>query len=73
MHDPLYRWALSPLQALELQRDDTDSLPPTLGGVPSTTTEDVDTTVGNTDAGRALIRLKQKLSGYEYGEALTVI
>lgn len=27
---------------------------------------------GNTDAERALLRLKQKLQGYEYGEILSV-
>ncbi|PRP78734.1 putative ataxia telangiectasia mutated [Planoprotostelium fungivorum] len=68
MHDPLYRWALSPVQALELQREDHDYLPNM-----NTTNDEVESTnMGNTDAGRALIRLKQKLSGYEYGEGLTV-
>lgn len=27
IHDPLYKWALSPLQALRLQRDETEVEP----------------------------------------------
>jgi len=86
IHDPLYKWALSPLQALRLQREETEA---------ENTLENADERVlmeaqlilekkvhnhnpntsvntGNTDAERALLRIQQKLQGYEYGEALSV-
>ncbi|TMW60147.1 hypothetical protein Poli38472_000189 [Pythium oligandrum] len=80
MHDPLYRWTLSPLKALRIQKDGhdgaesrkhsrTDDL-----SDESTSTESNMTTGGNDAAMRALIRVKQKLEGYEdpNGNALSI-
>ncbi|KAL9647024.1 hypothetical protein ABK040_013876 [Willaertia magna] len=69
LHDPLYRWALSPLEAMNFQRnideddevDDSESLDSTS-----------ETSKNNRDAERALLRFKQKLQGFEEGELLNV-
>lgn len=77
IHDPLYKWALSPLGAQKRQKDelagDTGSgevggpqaaalgISPGAGG-------SSDSTLANADAKRALLRLKQKLAGLEGGE-----
>ncbi|XP_047341337.1 serine/threonine-protein kinase ATM [Impatiens glandulifera] len=61
IHDPLYKWALSPLKALQRQKETDDDL--------ETSLEDSeDEYEGNKDAARALMRVKQKLDGYEEGE-----
>jgi ataxia telangiectasia mutated family protein len=65
IHDPLYKWALSPLKALQRQKEtDEDE------------TSDVespeDENEGNKDATRALMRVKQKLEGYEEGEMRSI-
>eukprot|EP01119_Soliformovum_irregulare_P003410 TRINITY_DN1390_c0_g2_i1.p1 TRINITY_DN1390_c0_g2~~TRINITY_DN1390_c0_g2_i1.p1 ORF type:complete len:551 (-),score=136.76 TRINITY_DN1390_c0_g2_i1:183-1682(-) len=65
IHDPLFKWALSPLQALRVQRD-FNEFSIDEEGTPNSAT-------GNTDAERTLLRIKQKLQGYEYGETLTVV
>jgi len=62
LHDPLYKWTLSPLKALRLQREETE-----IGVHQDDNGEDK-----NKGAERVLIRLKQKLQGYEYGEPLSV-
>lgn len=65
IHDPLYKWALSPLKALERQKETDDDL--------ETSLEDSqDQYEGNKDAARALLRVKQKLDGYEEGEMRSV-
>ncbi|GAB4845683.1 hypothetical protein Ancab_039086 [Ancistrocladus abbreviatus] len=65
IHDPLYKWALSPLKALERQKETDDDL--------ETSWEDSeDEYEGNKDAARALLRVKQKLDGYEEGEMRSV-
>ncbi|KAK1363096.1 serine/threonine-protein kinase ATM, partial [Heracleum sosnowskyi] len=65
MHDPLYKWALSPLKALQRQKENYDDL--------ETSLEDSqDVYEGNKDATRALLRVKQKLDGYEEGEMRSV-
>ncbi|KAK9684733.1 hypothetical protein RND81_10G228300 [Saponaria officinalis] len=65
IHDPLYKWALSPLKALQRQKDVDDDL--------ETSWEDsLDEYEGNKDAARALMRVKQKLDGYEDGELRSV-
>ncbi|KAK9073522.1 hypothetical protein SSX86_007846 [Deinandra increscens subsp. villosa] len=65
IHDPLYKWALSPLKALERQKDTDDDLEASL--------EDSEAEYeGNKDAARALLRVKQKLDGYEEGEMRSV-
>ncbi|GLJ18554.1 hypothetical protein SUGI_0330040 [Cryptomeria japonica] len=65
IHDPLYKWALSPLKALQRQKESDDDY-----------TSDVespdDETEGNKDAARALMRVKQKLDGYEEGEMRSI-
>ncbi|XP_048500072.1 serine/threonine-protein kinase ATM isoform X3 [Beta vulgaris subsp. vulgaris] len=65
IHDPLYKWALSPLKALQRQKETDDDL--------ETSWEDSqDEHEGNKDAARALMRVKQKLDGYEDGEMRSV-
>lgn len=73
--DPLYRWAMTPVRAKQRQHD-KDVLPdssqnedsggpeaggngPAAGGTES---------LGNADAERAVLRVKQKLEGLEWGE-----
>ncbi|KAJ8427336.1 hypothetical protein Cgig2_030601 [Carnegiea gigantea] len=65
IHDPLYKWALSPLKALQRQKETEDDM--------ETSWEDSqDEYEGNKDAARALMRVKQKLDGYEDGEMRSV-
>ncbi|OMO81453.1 hypothetical protein CCACVL1_12414, partial [Corchorus capsularis] len=65
IHDPLYKWALSPLKALQRQKETDDDLDTSLEG-------SQDEYEGNKDAARALLRVKQKLDGYEDGEMRSV-
>ncbi|XP_062116266.1 serine/threonine-protein kinase ATM isoform X3 [Humulus lupulus] len=65
IHDPLYKWALSPLKALQRQKESDDDLEASLEG-------SQDDYEGNKDAARALMRVKQKLDGYEEGEMRSV-
>ncbi|XP_073145738.1 serine/threonine-protein kinase ATM isoform X3 [Henckelia pumila] len=66
IHDPLYKWALSPLKAMQRQKDIDDDLDANLED------SDEDEHEGNKDAARALLRVKQKLDGYEDGEMRSV-
>ncbi|KAF3642282.1 putative serine/threonine-protein kinase ATM-like isoform X4, partial [Capsicum annuum] len=66
IHDPLYKWALSPLKALQRQKETEDDLETSLEG------SQQDDYEGNKDAARALMRVKQKLDGYEEGEMRSV-
>ncbi|KAF9625359.1 hypothetical protein IFM89_022141 [Coptis chinensis] len=91
IHDPLYKWALSPLKALQLQKGDgylsalgalelrclRMQLKSPLGKEPnddfvSSLEDSQDVYEGNKDAARALMRVKQKLDGYEEGEMRSV-
>lgn len=65
IHDPLYKWALSPLKALQRQKDSNDDLETSLESLQ-------EESEGNKDAARALMRVKQKLDGYEEGEMRSV-
>ncbi|KAJ4840216.1 hypothetical protein Tsubulata_002970 [Turnera subulata] len=65
IHDPLYKWALSPLKALQRQKETDDDLETSFG-------DSQDEYEGNKDAARALLRVKQKLDGYEEGELRSV-
>ncbi|KAI9087642.1 hypothetical protein K1719_030512 [Acacia pycnantha] len=65
IHDPLYKWALSPLKALQRQKETDDDLDTTF-------LEPRGDLEGNKDATRALLRVKQKLDGYEEGEMRSV-
>ncbi|XP_038683516.1 serine/threonine-protein kinase ATM isoform X2 [Tripterygium wilfordii] len=65
IHDPLYKWALSPLKALQRQKEREDDLETLL----EDSQEEYE---GNMDAARALMRVKQKLDGYEEGEMRSV-
>ncbi|CAN8254904.1 unnamed protein product [Cochlearia groenlandica] len=65
IHDPLYKWALSPLKALQRQKETEDYDGVNVEGLQ----EDFE---GNKDATRALMRVKQKLDGYEDGEMRSV-
>ncbi|KAG0491470.1 hypothetical protein HPP92_004868 [Vanilla planifolia] len=65
IHDPLYKWALSPLKALQRQKEtnyDSDS----------SLESSEEACEGNRDAARAILRVKQKLDGYEDGEMRSV-
>ena len=83
IHDPLYKWALTPLGAQQRQKDDLmagDSSPadpanahPTAPGLATGAVSGSDTTLANADAERALLRLKQKLAGMEGGEDIATI
>ena len=66
MHDPLYRWQLSPFKALSIQQSKTSHL---ADSDPSINNE-----AGTEAAVRALGRIKHKLQGYEdsNGHALSV-
>ncbi|CAH9111684.1 unnamed protein product [Cuscuta epithymum] len=66
IHDPLYKWALSPLKALQRQKDINEDLETSLES------SQEDECEGNKDAARALMRVKQKLDGYEDGELRSV-
>jgi hypothetical protein len=93
VHDPLYRWTLSPLKALRIQEGGRDGTKSTVAsrnlsrsnsfeaatGTASTNeaqpAQDLHAEPGSTDAAaRALIRVKQKLEGYEdpNGSALSI-
>ncbi|KAJ7956242.1 Serine/threonine-protein kinase ATM [Quillaja saponaria] len=65
IHDPLYKWALSPLKALQRQKEADDDLETSLDDAE-------DEYEGNKDAARALMRVKQKLDGYEEGEMRSI-
>ncbi|XP_020523147.1 serine/threonine-protein kinase ATM isoform X2 [Amborella trichopoda] len=65
IHDPLYKWALSPLKALQRQKETDDD-------VDAVMEDSEDEIEGNKDATRALLRVKQKLDGYEDGEMKSV-
>ncbi|KAK9806879.1 hypothetical protein WJX72_005975 [[Myrmecia] bisecta] len=71
IHDPLYKWALTPMGAQQRQKD---SLGGEEGGggegleVASSPAGEAGTTLANADAERALLRVKQKLDGLEGGE-----
>ncbi|KAK7350621.1 hypothetical protein VNO77_09440 [Canavalia gladiata] len=65
IHDPLYKWALSPLKALQRQKEMDDDLDTSLE-------EPQNDYQGNKDAARALLRVKQKLDGYEDGEMRSI-
>lgn len=89
VHDPLYRWTLSPLKALRIQETGGHTVAKASGVSKSdgnghvdesdeTTTETIGAADGsssnNDAAARALIRVKQKLEGYEdpNGNALSI-
>ncbi|PRQ24322.1 putative non-specific serine/threonine protein kinase [Rosa chinensis] len=65
IHDPLYKWALSPLKALQRQKEMDYESDTSLG-------DSEDEYEGNKDAARALMRVKQKLDGYEEGEMRSI-
>jgi len=77
LHDPLYKWAISPIKAQQLQtviNDDTDEYADDVGDVvpPLTVTCRSDGAERNADAERAIFRVKSKLQGLEYGEPLSI-
>lgn len=75
IHDPLYKWALTPLGAQKRQKDDSagDSNPAEVPqaasvGMSAGTSGSTDSSLANADAERALLRLKQKLAGVDGGK-----
>lgn len=77
IHDPILKWAVSPERANQRQRDDGDAggdahnagnaLPHHGGGIGAAPPQE-----GNLDAERALMRVGQKLDGYEGSELRSV-
>ncbi|XP_078174265.1 serine/Threonine-kinase ATM-like protein isoform X2 [Carex rostrata] len=65
IHDPLYKWALSPLKALQRQKETEEEMDSSLD-------DSQDAYEGNKDAARASLRVKQKLDGYEEGEMCSI-
>lgn len=65
IHDPLYKWALSPLKALQRQKETEEEMDSSLD-------DSQDAYEGNKDAARASLRVKQKLDGYEEGEMRSI-
>jgi serine-protein kinase ATM len=64
LHDPLFKWTVSPGRAQRLQRGDLDTEDTTdATKLPATAT---------LDAASTLLRLKQKLVGTEFGDSLSV-
>mmetsp|Transcript_7538 Transcript_7538/g.18536 ORF Transcript_7538/g.18536 Transcript_7538/m.18536 type:complete len:1263 (+) Transcript_7538:1-3789(+) len=87
LHDPLFKWALSPLKAMMLRRhDDSDKLeelditesqalnPPqeVFDKEYGFTAAEQTMLTGNESAAQALLRIREKLQGYQDGEVLTV-
>ncbi|CAI5957055.1 unnamed protein product [Closterium sp. NIES-64] len=65
IYDPLYKWALSPLKALHRQKMEESEEAMEEEG---TEEESGAAMEGNEEATRALLRVKQKLDGFEDGE-----
>ncbi|DBA02805.1 TPA: hypothetical protein N0F65_006595 [Lagenidium giganteum] len=77
VHDPLYRWTLSPLKALRIQEEHTSNRRHVRqNGADESGSNSASQELGanNDAAARALIRVKQKLEGYEdpNGNALSI-
>eukprot|EP01125_Pyxidicula_operculata_P014600 TRINITY_DN4881_c0_g1_i1.p1 TRINITY_DN4881_c0_g1~~TRINITY_DN4881_c0_g1_i1.p1 ORF type:complete len:1571 (-),score=264.66 TRINITY_DN4881_c0_g1_i1:211-4749(-) len=72
VHDPLYRWALSPVKALRIQHNDEDENDDEDDDSKKNTDDDEKKTPINADVERTLIRLRQKLQGIENGQTLSV-
>ncbi|KAK3274702.1 hypothetical protein CYMTET_17129 [Cymbomonas tetramitiformis] len=79
IHDPLYKWGLSPARAGQRQREEfADELPVEMPHVTETGAgagaggTNADTGRTNVDAERVLLRVQQKLAGYVEGEILGV-
>ncbi|KAF0686845.1 Aste57867_21373 [Aphanomyces stellatus] len=66
IHDPLYNWTLSPGKALRVQHDENEDMPIAANNSEDENVADL--------AARVLLRVKQKLQGYEdpTGEAMSV-
>lgn len=62
LHDPLYRWALSPVEALNKQNKKQNRK----------NSENEESNTGNRDAEKALRRLRQKLLGVESAGVMSV-
>jgi ataxia telangiectasia mutated family protein len=71
LYDPLYQWNLSPPRVLQLQYDDEIDLENN-NIMENIIDDNYENTTRNIDAEKTLLRLKQKLQGYEYGELLSV-
>lgn len=78
VHDPLYRWTLSPLKALRIQEEEKGNGGRRRDGGHNSRSgavgDEGDSGSNNDAATRALIRVKQKLDGYEdpNGSALSI-
>lgn len=72
IHDPLYKWALTPLGAQKRQNDELreGEGPGGVSGTEAVAVAEGSGTLANADAERTLLRVKQKLEGLEAGEAL---
>ena len=69
LHDPLFRWKLSPLRALQKQREQDEFVH---SGADGSSSSGEGLMEGNTAAARALLRIRSKLQGVDSGELLSV-
>lgn len=69
IHDPLYRWAMTPIKAQQRQKDVFADAPnpdeETVEGPHGAGAVEGPHSLGNVDAERAVLRIKQKLEGVE--------
>jgi ataxia telangiectasia mutated family protein len=76
IHDPLYKWSLSPAHKYNLQREDTSGMRGgrrTIPNIQQQVQQPQPQQQGSSnEAKRVLIRLQEKLKGYEEGEWLSV-
>jgi ataxia telangiectasia mutated family protein len=74
LHDPLYKWSLSPQKMQQLRGEEhrggdaSEQLQAGVDGLGG----GAGNTVGNTGATRALFQVRQRLHGEEFGETLSV-
>lgn len=66
IHDPLYKWAMTPMKAQQRQRAQEDGDVVADAGTAAAAGNGAD--LANADAERAVVRVKQKLQGLEGGD-----
>lgn len=69
IHDPLYKWALTPAKAQQRQRahDEDGDAGAGAGGGAAADAAAGEGAIANADAERTVVRVKQKLQGLEGG------
>lgn len=66
IHDPLYKWGMTPIKARRRQREEGSYVD--ISDNSSVLSDDGLPVVGNADAERALLRVQKKIDGTEEGE-----